>query len=202
MRADPQTFLGYAEEAQVMARDYQAPYYHSWASILVDFARGWLDPDAAVARQLADAIGAFRATGARLRLPYFLSLLARLYGRINEPEQGLAVIEEASTESLENHERWWDAELHRVRGELMLAQGADAGDVEAAFRRAIEIARGQGARSLELRAVVSLAQLRREGPGAELARQTLASVYGWFTEGFGTADLKQAECLLRGRAPG
>lgn len=72
--------------------------------------------------RLVGAVEAFRASGGGLRLPYYLALLARLYGRINEPEQGLAVIEQASTESPENHDRWWDAELHLGLGSGMAAK--------------------------------------------------------------------------------
>ncbi len=111
-------------------------------------------------------------------------------------EEGLAAIDEALTEARTHNERWWDAELHRLRGELLLLRGADSADVEAAFLRAIEIARAQLAKSLELRATMSLARLwSAHHRGAE-ARRRLEDVYGWFTEGFETPDLLAAQLLL------
>src|SRR6185436_1233401 len=95
-----------------------------------------------------------------------------------------------------HNERWWDAELHRVRGELLLASGADPDEGEAAYTRAIEIARTQQARSLELRAATSLARLWRTQGRAEDARRLLQSLYSWFTEGFDTMDLREAKALL------
>ena len=94
-----------------------------------------------------------------MRLPYYLSLLAHVCGKAGRAEEGLACIDEALAEARTHNERWWDAELHRLRGELLLMHGADASDVEAALLRAIEIARSQQARSLELRATMSLARL-------------------------------------------
>ena len=196
MRADAETFQAHAEEAFVLTREYEAPYYHAWANILVHFARSQTSPKGDGLVLLDDAIGVFRATGARLRLPYYLSLLARTYLAVGELEQGLAVIEQALAESLQNNERWWDAELHRLRGEFMLAQGADPAYVEAAFRRAIEIAQAQGAGSLELRAATSLACLCQAAECDASARQAVTSVYGRFTEGFETPDLQMASSLL------
>ncbi len=93
-------------------------------------------------------------------------------------------------------ERWPEAEIHRLKGELMLSmEGADAG-AERCFRRSIEVARGQQARSPELRAATSLARLWAEQGERQKAYDLLAPVYDWFTEGFDTADLKDAEALL------
>jgi predicted ATPase len=106
------------------------------------------------------------------------------------------VIEQALTQSLRNNERWWDAELHRLRGELMRAQGADAGPVEAAFRRALEVAQSQQAKSLELRAATSLARLLLAQSRAAEAKELLAPLYSWFTEGLDTPDLQAARSLI------
>ena len=96
----------------------------------------------------------------------------------------------------ESEERYWEAELHRLRGELLLMQGAPLSEVEQCFHRAIEIARRQQAKSLELRAAMSLSRLwRQQGKRAE-ARDMLAEIYSWFTEGFDTADLREAKALL------
>ncbi len=94
-------------------------------------------------------------------------------------------------------ERWWEAEIQRLRGEILLSQsGGNAGDAEACFERALQISRSQEAKSLELRAAMSLARLwRRQGKGDE-ARRLLGECYAWFTEGFDTADLTEAKALL------
>ena len=97
----------------------------------------------------------------------------------------------------ENGDRQWEAELHRVRGELLLRRGADDSQVEACFDRAIEIARRQQAKSFELRTAMSRARwLRTQGKTAK-ARRLLQEVYDWFTEGFDTPDLMEAEALLQ-----
>jgi predicted ATPase len=108
----------------------------------------------------------------------------------------LEAIEQGLTESLHNNERWWDAELHRLRGELIWAQGAETDEVEAAFRRAIEIAQSQQAKSLELRAATSLARLWQADGKLAAARELLAPRYAWFSEGFATPDLLKAQALI------
>src|SRR5439155_243074 len=142
--------------------------------------------------RLRGSIAAFKASGARLRLPYYLSLLAQVCGKAGRAEEGLASINEALSEAHPHNERWWDAELHRLRGKLLLMHGADASDVEAALLRAIAIARSQQARSLELRATMSLARLWSTQGRAADGRSRLRDVYNWFTEGFETPDLQAA----------
>ena len=93
-------------------------------------------------------------------------------------------------------EHMWDADLYRVKGELMLLQGAAASAVEACFHQALEIARRQGAKSYELRAATSLSRLLHTQGKAAAARTLLSEVYIWFTEGFDTADLQEAKTLL------
>jgi len=90
----------------------------------------------------------------------------------------------------------WEAELYRLKGELLLMQGADEAGVEACFQRAIDVARRQSSKSLELRAAASLSRLWQKQGKKEEARELLQEIYGWFTEGFGTADLKEAKALL------
>jgi predicted ATPase len=95
-------------------------------------------------------------------------------------------------------QRYWGAEIHRIKGELLLIQGEAEADekAEARFRQAIEVARRQRARSLELRATMSLCRLWQTQGKWQEARQTLAEIYGWFTEGFDTGDLQEAKALL------
>lgn len=159
MQAEFEEFEAYAAQAVRLTTTYQAPYYQAWASILAAFTSAWRQPGDSELHQLRQAIDQFTATGARLRLPYYLCLLARAFHRANRPAEGLAAIEEAMGESRQNNERWWAPELHRIHGILLLAQEADTADVEAAYQRALELARAQQAASLELRAATSLARL-------------------------------------------
>lgn len=195
-RSDTATFRAYAEEAATLARDYDAPYYAAWANILVAFARASETPQPERVARLRDAIDAFIATGARIRLPYFLSLTARAHWRAGDLDAAMSAVEVALEEGLRSNERWWDGELHRLRGELLHAQGADSADVENAFRRALEIARVQQAKSIELRAATSLAALWLTQARAADARALLVPVYEWFTEGFDTPDLRAAQALI------
>ena len=196
LRADESVAREHAENALTLASKYQAPYYRAWAGILVSYALALEHPDEERIGHLRESISAFKASRARLRLPYYLSLLAQVYGKAGRIEEGLACINEALAEARAHNERWWDAELHRLRGEFLLLRGADASDGEAALLRAISIARFQQARSLELRATMSLARLWSMQNRSEDARRQLRDVYAWFTEGCETPDLQAARLLL------
>jgi DNA-binding SARP family transcriptional activator len=196
LRAEEAVARKYAEEALALTSLFQAPYYRSWAAILVSYTLALEQPDEDRIERLRGSIFAFKASSARLRLPYYLSLLAQVYAKAGRTEEGLASIDEALMEAHTHNERWWDAELHRLRGELLFMHGADASDVEAAILRAIEIARSQQARSLELRATMSLARLYITQNRSGDARQPLSDLYAWFTEGFETPDLQAAQLLL------
>jgi DNA-binding SARP family transcriptional activator len=194
--ADEPTARAHAEQALALTTEYKAPYYRAWSAILVSYALACEQPDAPTIAHLRESIAAFKATGARVRLPYYLGLLARVCGRAGRAEEGLAAIDEAMAESRAHNERWWDAELHRLRGQLLLEGGTDAHQAEAAYLRGIEIARTQQARALELRAATSLARLwRTQRRGAD-AQLLLGDRYSWFTEGFDTPDLQAARSLL------
>jgi hypothetical protein len=194
--ADEATARASAEEALALTTDYKAPYDRAWSAILVSYALACEQPGMATIASLRESIGAFKASGARLRLPYYLGLLAQVYGRAGSAEEGFAAIDEGMAASRAQNERWWDAELHGVRGELLLASGADEAEAEAAYVRAIEIARTQQGRALELRAVMSLARLLHRQDRTEAARPMLQETYERFTEGFDTADLVEARALL------
>ena len=143
-----------------------------------------------------EGIAAWRATGAELWLPLHLTRLAEAYGKVGQADAGLAALDEALSIVERGGEHTWDADLYRVKGDLMLMQGAAASAAEACFHEALEIARRQGAKSWELRAATSLSRLlHTQGKAAE-ARTLLSEVYGWFTEGFDTADLQEAKGLL------
>ncbi len=152
--------------------------------------------EAAIA-QLRGAIAEYRATGTELYVPGFFSLLATTLLKHGAADEGLVTVADAQTMADATGTRLWDSDYHRLKGELLLARDPAAGqDAEIAFRQAIEIARGQSARSLELRAAVSLGRLwERQGKRQEAAR-VLAEIHGWFTEGFDTVDLMEAKSLL------
>jgi predicted ATPase len=146
--------------------------------------------------QLRRGLGAWRATGtAHHMVPYFLALLADALAQDGASEAALGALAEARAVAETTGERWYEAELHRLTGVVALQKGA-AGEAEAAFQRAREIALRQQARSLELRAATSLARLWAAQGERRRARQLLAPVYDGFTEGFDTADLTAANALL------
>ncbi len=128
----------------------------------------------------------------------YLSLVAMTWGRQRMVEEGLKLVTEALTLTQRDDERWWEAELHRVKGVLLLTNSPNTSgeEAEACFNRALDIARKQSARSLELRAATSLARLWQEQRKLQEARNLLAPIYDWFTEGFDTPDLKDTKALL------
>ena len=129
-------------------------------------------------------------------------MLAGACGRLGQAQEGLVATAEALAQVDRSGERFWEAELQRLKGQLLLqADPANQAEAEACFHRALEIARSQKARSWELRAATSLARLWRDQGKPEAARALLAPVYEWFTEGFETADLKDAKALLNELAP-
>jgi predicted ATPase len=143
-----------------------------------------------------EGIAAYRGAGAELILPFHLTQLAEAHGQVGRPDEGLAALDEALSIVERGGEHTWDADLYRVKGELMRMTDADESEVEACFHHAREIARRQRAKSYELRAVLSLSRLwQQQGKQAE-AYELLAPIYGWFTEGFETADLQEAKALL------
>ena len=138
-----------------------------------------------------------RATGAEISRPYFLTLLADVHGTIGESDSGLKVLNEALALVDTTGERWCEAEIYRLKGELLLQQNSDhQAEAENCFQRAIAIAQNQQAKSWELRAATSLARLWQQQGKHQEAHDLLAPVYNWFTEGFDTADLKDAKALL------
>jgi predicted ATPase len=163
--------------------------------------RGWalaMQGDAATGvAHLQQGWDAVQRTGQKLYHPYHLALLAEVYGEAGQLEAGLTVLDEALTLVEATEERWWKAELHRLKGALLLRRSlADAGQAEACFQQALDVARRQQARALELRAALSLSRLWQQQGKREQGRQLLTEVYGWFTEGFGTPDLQEARIWL------
>ncbi|MFZ2080101.1 MAG: tetratricopeptide repeat protein, partial [Xanthobacteraceae bacterium] len=136
-------------------------------------------------------------TGATLWIPFFLSHLARAYTTLGNFEDARRSIREAMTTIERIKETWCEAEVHRPAGEIMLlAPERDAAKAEAYFNHALTVAHGQKAKTWELRAAMSMARLWRDQGKRQQARDLLAPIYGWFTEGFDTRDLKEAKMLL------
>jgi class 3 adenylate cyclase/tetratricopeptide (TPR) repeat protein len=152
--------------------------------------------------QLNQGVATWPASAGELGLTSILAQQAEVYGCGQRPADGLRVVAEALAFVEKNEERYYEAELHRLRGELLL-QGDPlraTDEVERCFARALEVARGQGAKLLELRAALSLSQLWRGQGKVEPARELLGGTYRWFTEGFDTRDLREARALLQALA--
>jgi class 3 adenylate cyclase/predicted ATPase len=147
--------------------------------------------------ELQQGITAMRAMGAGIWLPFRCSMLAEVFDLVGNAREGLQCLAEAQTVMDQTEERWWEAEIYRLQGTLLLRHSiAPLAEVETWFRRALDVARGQEARSLELRAATSLARLWDHQGQHTQARDLLAAVYDRFTEGFETFDLKEAKALL------
>jgi predicted ATPase len=147
---------------------------------------------------ITSGITAWRSTGATLELPSWLSNLAAAHAELGQLDEAWRCIGEATTAMKTTGERWFEAEVNRVAGEIALkSPKPDAPKAEAYFERALAVARKQQAKSWELRAAMSMARLWRDQGKRDEARELLAPVYGWFTEGFDTVDLKEAKALLQ-----
>jgi predicted ATPase len=165
--------------------------------------------------QMQQGLAALRAAGTEVVRSWSLTLLAEAYGNAGHVEEGLAALTEALAVIDQNEERSYEAEVYRLKGELTLAQSSVQGlassvahtlhpipytraeaEAEVCFGKAIEVARKQQAKSLELRAVMSLSRLWQQQGKKEEAHQLLAEIYGWFTEGFDTKDLQDAKRLI------
>ena len=165
--------------------------------------RGWMltelgKSDEGIA-QILEGMSALQVRGASIWLPYWLTVLAEVYGRAGRIAEGLGALARAMAAIRDTGERWWEAESHRVEGELLLGPKPDPSALSAAearFLRARDVARAQGSKSLELRAAVSLGRLWHRQGKVDEARGMLGEVYGWFTEGFDTTDMKEARALL------
>jgi predicted ATPase len=140
---------------------------------------------------------ALRATGTEVLRPYFLGLLADEYGRMGQANEGLVLLEEALALVNKTGERWPEAELQRRKGDLLLSLSMEnQAEAERCFHQALAVARHQHTKPLELRTAISLSRVwQQQGKRVE-AYESLAEIYGWFTEGFDTADLQEAKALL------
>jgi class 3 adenylate cyclase/predicted ATPase/energy-coupling factor transporter ATP-binding protein EcfA2 len=205
---------GWAAVVSQLRRDVPAVHEHAEAAVALSTEQGftqWVAVGTSLhgwalamqgqgeeeMAQVHQGIAAWRATGAALRVSYFCTVLAEVADHLDHPEDGLQALAEAHTLMEQHDERWWEAEVYRLRGVLLLRQpGTSLAEAETWLQRALDVARRQEAKSLELRAAMSLARMwQRQGKRRE-AYDLLALIYGWFTEGFDTADLQEAKALL------
>jgi predicted ATPase len=186
-----------ADAAVTRATEQGFPLWAAYGTSLRGWALALQDQDETGLAQLRQGIVASRATGAALFAPFYGTMLADVAAHLGHTADGLQVLAEAYALVEQQEECWWEAEVHRLRGVLLLRQlGTPQAEAEACFQRALDVARRQEAKSLELRAAMSLSHLwQQQGRQAE-AQALLAPVYGWFTEGFDTADLQEAKALL------
>ncbi|HSF30639.1 MAG TPA: AAA family ATPase [Candidatus Tectomicrobia bacterium] len=221
-RREEQATQTYAEEALALSRQQGIPLREAQGTIM----RGWALTAQGLCEEgiagMHQGLEAFRATGAELNRTYYLLLLAEAYGQRGQVDAGLRALTDALAGVHRGRERWWEAELHRLKGELVLQRRGTAGlklapmrtlvragatvnvhgrapqeaEAKACFRQALHVARRQQAKSLELRAAMSMSRLWQQRGQRTKARQVLAEVYSWFTEGFETPDLREARGLL------
>jgi predicted ATPase len=146
---------------------------------------------------ITSGLTAYRSTGATQFMPTFLSYLASAHAELGQFDEAWRCTTEAKVAVEATEERWYEAEVHRIAGEIaLLSPERDSAKAEACFERALAVARQQQAKSWELRAATSMARLWRDQGKRNEARELLAPVYGWFTEGFDTLDLREAKALL------
>jgi predicted ATPase len=184
-----------AGELTAVATEQGFPHWRAQGAIY----RGWVKVRNGDVTEgmflLQSGLTAYRAGGAELYVPHYMALLAAAFEIAGQVKEGLIVLDDALRIVERTSERWTEAELHRHKGQLLLRQGQrDA--AEELYRKALGIAEEQEAKLWELRAAMSLARLRRDQGRRAEARALLAPVYGWFTEGFRTPDLKDAKALL------
>jgi class 3 adenylate cyclase/predicted ATPase len=187
-----------AEAAMSLAKDQGFPFWMAVGSLMHGWALAQQGQAEEGIEQLHQGLRAHRATEAEIGRPHWLALLAEVHETLGELEAGLAVLTEALTLADATGERWYEPELYRLKGALLVQQHADhQADAESCFQHALAIARHQQAKSFELRTATSLARLWQQQGKRQEAHDLLAPVYNWFTEGFDTADLQEAKALLK-----
>ena len=186
-----------AEAIMAISREEGFPYFLAIGTIFRGWALAKQAQEEEGMAQLHQGLATLRTTGAKMAQSYLLAFLGEAYGVARQPEAGLQVLDEALTAVHDTGERMYEAELYRLKGELLRMQSPDqAAAAETCLHQALAIACRQHAKSLELRAAMSLARLwQQQGKRAE-AHALLAPIYDWFTEGFDTADLQDAKALL------
>jgi TOMM system kinase/cyclase fusion protein len=196
-RREVQTVREWAEAGIALAEEQGFPFWWAWAAVLRGWALAMLGQGEEGTAQMRQGLDVLRAIDAKMGQTYLQALLVEALEEGGQIEEGLAVLNEALSLVDKTGERFYEAELHRLKGELLLQQSPDNHtDAETCFHKALDVAKRQEAKSLELRAATSLSRLQKQQGKRDEARQLLGEVYGWFTEGFDTADLKEAKALL------
>jgi predicted ATPase len=194
---DVATACAYGDDCVALASEHGFALWATVGRILQGWAIAQKGEATTGDARIREGLIAYEATGSRLFTPYFLVLLAETLALAGKIEEGLAALDDALAQAAVSGATGWDAEIHRLRGELTARlPHPDPAKAEDSFRTALAIAGEQGTRGYELRAATSLARLWREQGRRGEARDLLAPLYGWFTEGFDTADLKDAKALL------
>ena len=180
-----------------LADEKDSAYWQAWGMILQGCVSALTGKAAEAIQMLTSGVAAYRSCGTTVFMPWVLSILARVHADLGQFDDGWRWIGEAITVVEATKERWWEAEVNRVAGEIaLMSPQPEAAKAEAYFERALVVARKQQAKSWELRVAMSMARLWRDQGKPQQARELLAPVYGWFTEGFDTRDLKEAKALL------
>ena len=173
-----------AEAAVALSTEQGFPLWAALGTSLCGWALAMQGQGEAGIAQVRQGIAAWRATGAALDVPYLCTVLAEVCDHLGHPADGLQALAEAHTLVEQHEERYWEAEVSRLRGVLLLRQpGTPQAEAEAWLRRALDVARRQEAKALELRAAMSLSRLWQQQGKRQEAHDLLAKVYGWFTEG-------------------
>ena len=197
MARDVATACAYGNDCVALTSEHGLSHWGTYGRILQCWADAQKGQATKGIARIRDGMAAYEATGARVYAPLFLTLLGEALALAGKLEEALTALDDASAKAAGSGVRGWDAEIHRLRGELTARLPyPDPTKVEDSFRTALAIAREQGARGYELRAATSLARLWRKQGRCGEARDLLAPLYNWFTEGFDTPVLIDAKRLL------
>jgi class 3 adenylate cyclase/predicted ATPase len=185
------------EELVALANEKDTSFWRAWGMMNKGWLVGLTGKASDAVQVISSGIAAWRATDATMCVPFYSSSLAMAYAQLGQFENAQRTMREAITSTEKTKERWFEAEVHRIAGEIAL-KSPMLGAAEAAvhFQHALSVACQQQAKSWELRAAMSMTRLWRDQGKRDEARDLLAPVYGWFTEGFDTLDLKEAKALL------
>jgi adenylate cyclase len=190
----------HADAAVSLSTEHEFAYWGAMGAVCQGWAliaKGLLQEGIA---KMNSALDAVQATGGGVMFAYFQSQLAEAYARAGHLDQGMIALTQAQTFLDKSGERWWQSELHRIKGELAIRRARPLSDdrpqAEECFQRALTVSRAQSAKSLELRAATSLARLWQKDGKQNEAQRMLSEIYGSFSEGFDTADLRDAKVLL------
>jgi len=197
LRRDGQDVYDHAEAAVTLSIEQGFPTWLAMGKCLRGWALTALGQREEGITQLRQGLTDWRAIGTELFVPYFMTVLADGNSALKRVDEALAALTEGWEAIERTGEQWWKAEVHRLKGDLLLDQStSDVAETADCFRQALDVARTQQAKSLELRAATSLARLWQSQDRRQEAYELLAPVHGWFIEGFDTADLKEAKTLL------